>query len=134
MERKLGDRGRPHVTQGRTRLHAPAASARLAGSPASAPSGPPASVAPAPARRTPRGLLLVRYVLPATIVLAGVIAIGFGTEDSLYGGASLIAAGLSTAVISWAYRFGVQSDDERDAEAHARRYYDRFGRWPDERP
>ena len=40
---------------------------------------------------------------------------------------------LSVALISWAYRIGVRGDADRDAEAQARRYFDRFGRWPDER-
>jgi hypothetical protein len=78
-------------------------------------------------------LLLVRYVVPGAIVLAGIVALCFGTVDSLYGGVSLIGAGLSVALISWAYRIGVDGDADRAAEDQARRYYDRFGRWPDER-
>jgi hypothetical protein len=78
-------------------------------------------------------LLFVRYGLPGAIVLAGAVALCFGTEDSFYGGTSLIGAGLAVALISWAYRIGVRGDADRDAEDHARRYFDRFGRWPDER-
>jgi hypothetical protein len=83
--------------------------------------------------RTPKLLLLVRYVLPAAIILAGAIAVSFGTEDSLYGGVSLIGAGLSVALLNWVYRIGVRGDADRADEDQARRYFDRFGRWPDER-
>jgi hypothetical protein len=130
MDRKLGARGRPHASQGRTRLHAPDGSGRGARAPLTT-NGPP----PVPARRraTPRLLLFVRYGVPITIVTAGAIALCFGTEDSFYGGTSLIGAGLSVWLISWVYRIGVRGDADRDAEDQARRYYDRFGRWPDER-
>jgi hypothetical protein len=76
-------------------------------------------------------LLFTRWILPAAIILAGAVAVSFGTVDALYGGSSLIAAGIAVWLISWAYRFGVASDDEREAEAHARAYFERFGRWPD---
>jgi hypothetical protein len=71
-------------------------------------------------------------VLPGVIVVAGLVALSFGTLDSLYGGVSLIGAGLSVALFNWVYRIGVRGDDERAAEDQARRYFDRFGRWPDE--
>jgi hypothetical protein len=73
----------------------------------------------------------VRYGVPLAIILAGAVAVTLGTEDSLYGGVSLIGAGLSVWLISWAYRIGVRGDADREAEAEARRYFDRFGRWPD---
>jgi len=127
MERKLGQRGRSHTSQGRERLKAP--DRRVRSAPATPP--PPAE-APKP-KRTPLALLVVRYGVPGAIILAGAIALSFGTEDSFYGGVSLIGAGLSVALISWVYRLGVRGDADRDAEAYARRYFDRFGRWPDER-
>ncbi len=73
----------------------------------------------------------MRYVLPAAIILAGGVALLWGTEDSFYGGVSLIGAGMSVWLISWAYRVGVNGDRDRDTEDQARRYFDRFGRWPD---
>jgi len=117
---------RPHASQGRARIHAPGTEVRGA-------SRPPA---PSPARkrrRTSHVLLFTRWILPAGIVVAGVVALSFGTIDALYGGSTLIAAGIAVWLISWAYRYGVRSDDERDAEARARAYFERFGRWPDER-
>jgi hypothetical protein len=132
VDRKLGDRGRPHNSQGRSRLHAPDGAGGGARSPLTV-NGPPRAPAPRRRKPTPRLLLFVRYGVPITIVIAGAIALGFGTEDSFYGGTSLIGAGLSVWLISWVYRIGVRGDQDRDAEDQARRYYDRFGRWPDER-
>jgi hypothetical protein len=133
MERKLGAGGRPHASQGRSRLHAPAGFRGGPRTPTTV-KGPPPTAPPPPRRRsTPRALLFVRYGVPGTIIAAGAIALCFGTEDSFYGGVSLIGAGLSVWLISWAYRLGVRGDTDRDAEDQARRYYDRFGRWPDER-
>jgi hypothetical protein len=131
VDRKLGTRGRPHASQGRSRLHAPAGARDDARAPLTV-KGAPRPQAP-PRKATPRVLLFVRYGVPITIIAAGAIAISFGTEDSFYGGTSLIGAGLSVWLISWVYRIGVRGDADRDAEDEARRYYDRFGRWPDER-
>jgi len=57
----------------------------------------------------------------------------FATTAAVVGGASLIGAGLATALISWLYRVGVAGDAARDEEEYARSYFERFGRWPDER-
>jgi hypothetical protein len=65
-------------------------------------------------------------------VLAGVVAMCFGTDTSLVGGAGLIGAGLATWLISWLYRVGVEGDRTRDAEERARRYFERHGRWPEQ--
>jgi hypothetical protein len=115
---------RPHASQGRARIHAPGA--QRAG--AAAPKPPRAR-----RRATPRVLLFTRWILPGAIIVAGLVAISFDTLDALYGGSTLIAAGIAVWLISWAYRYGTRSDDERDAEARARAYFERFGRWPDER-
>jgi high-affinity Fe2+/Pb2+ permease len=64
------------------------------------------------------------------VVLAGIVAMTFGTQTSLIGGGGLIGAGLSVALISWLYRLGTESDEEREAEDRARRYFARYGRWP----
>ena len=82
---------------------------------------------PGPTRRL---LLFTRHGIPALAVLAGIVAMGFGTATSLVGGAGLIGAGLATWLISWLYRIGVDGDGARDAEERARRYFERYGRWP----
>ena len=74
----------------------------------------------------------VRYVLPALVVLAGVIVMGFGRDVDLEGGAGIISAGLAIYAMNWLYRTAVDGDRERDAEEAARRYLDEHGHWPDE--
>lgn len=131
-QRRLAPRGRPHAAQGRDRIHAPG-HPRAAGSPPPVAGGPPQPPHRPGRLRTPAPLIAVRYGVPALIVLAGAVALCFGTEDSFYGGVSLIGAGLAVALINWFYRVGVRGDADRDSEDAARRYFDRFGRWPDDR-
>ncbi len=64
------------------------------------------------------------------MVLAGIVAMCFGTETSLIGGAGLIGAGIASWLIAWLYRVGVDGDRARDAEERARDYFERHGRWP----
>jgi hypothetical protein len=77
-------------------------------------------------------LRFTRHGIPALAVLAGVVAMCFGTATSLVGGAGLIGAGVATWLISWLYRVGVDGDRARDAEERARRYFERYGRWPEQ--
>ena len=77
---------------------------------------------------------LVRYVLPAVVVVAGIVAMALvGPDDERYvGGAAIIGAGLAIALINFFFRIGVSGDEERAAEEEARAYFDRHGHWPDE--
>ena len=75
-------------------------------------------------------LLFTRHGVPALAVLAGIVAMAFGTTASLVGGAGLIGAGLAIWLVSWLYRVGIEGDGERADEERARRYFDRHGRWP----
>jgi len=72
----------------------------------------------------------VRYVLPALIVLAGLVVMAFGSEIDLEGGASIVSAGLAIYLLNWLFRLGVAGDREREAEDAARDYFDRHGHWP----
>jgi len=123
MASELPKRWRPHVARGPARARAP----RL--------HSPPAHAAPPPREdrraRVPRLLRFTRHGVPALAVLAGVIAMGFGTTTSLIGGAGLIGAGLASWLVAWLYRVGVEGDRARDAEERARREFERTGRWPD---
>ena len=83
---------------------------------------------PPPRRSWP--LTLVRYVLPALIVVAGLVVMAFGSEIDLEGGASIVSAGLAIYLLNWLFRLGVAGDRERDAEDAARDYFDRHGHWP----
>jgi hypothetical protein len=78
-------------------------------------------------------LSFLRYVLPATVVLAGVVIMALGSEAELEGGAGIVSAGLAIYAMSWLYRASVDGDRERDNEQAARVYFQRYGRWPDEK-
>jgi hypothetical protein len=80
-------------------------------------------------------LFAVRYVLPAVVVLGGLIALVVSpTLGTLEGVAGIIGAGLGVALLNGLHRLGVDGDSERDDEAAARVYFDVNGHWPDEAP
>ncbi|HEX4107880.1 MAG TPA: hypothetical protein VHX88_07070 [Solirubrobacteraceae bacterium] len=82
---------------------------------------------------TRRLLTFVRYVLPALVTIAGLVAMAFHTDTSLEGGAGLVSAGLAIYFVNWLFRQGAKGDADRDAEEAARAYFDEHGHWPDER-
>src|ERR1700726_2184796 len=118
MDSKLPNRARPHVTRGPARARALWRARRAGPAPRPAPSAPE----PNP---TPLLLRFTRHGIPALAVLAGIVAMGFGTATSLVGGAGLIGAGVATWLIAWLYRVGVEGDRAREAEERARRYFER---------
>ena len=80
-----------------------------------------------------RLLVFARYVLPALIVVGGlVLIVAGGDRSALHGGLGIIGGGIAVWLLSLFYRVGASGDVERDAEEEARRYFDRHGRWPDE--
>jgi hypothetical protein len=76
-------------------------------------------------------MVLLRYVLPAAVVLAGLIVMALGSESELEGGAGIVSAGIAIFFINWLFRAGADGERERDREDAAREYFDRHGRWPD---
>ena len=76
-------------------------------------------------------LRVLRHVLPAVVVIAGVTVMAMGSETELEGGASIVSAGLAIFLLNWLVRLGVAGEHERDLEDAARDYFDRHGRWPD---
>jgi hypothetical protein len=86
-----------------------------------------------PDKRTGWPMVIVRYVVPAAIVIAGIVVMSLGSEAELEGGAGIVGAGLAVYAISWLYRASVDGDRERDAEEAARDYLDLHGHWPDEK-
>jgi hypothetical protein len=76
-------------------------------------------------------LRIVRYFLPASVVLGGLVFMAMGSETDLEGGASVVSAGLAIYFINWLFRTGAAGEREREAEDAAREYFDRHGRWPD---
>jgi hypothetical protein len=80
-------------------------------------------------------LTIVRYVVPAAIILAGVLALIVSDSlTGLEGFAMGIGVAGSILLLNVLYRVGVSGDAERDREAEARDYFDEHGRWPDEQP
>jgi hypothetical protein len=75
-------------------------------------------------------LVGIRYVLPAAIVIAGLVIMALGSENDLEGGASIVSAGLAVYFLNWLFRIGARGDDERRDEDAAREFFRRHGRWP----
>jgi hypothetical protein len=79
--------------------------------------------------------LLVRYVLPALVAVAGAVILVFNHSiDGLEGAAMFVGAAGAILLLNVLYRVGVSGDLERDEEAAARDYLDEHGHWPDEEP
>jgi len=84
--------------------------------------------------RGSRALLwFVRHGIASAVALAGVVAMTFGTDTSLVGGAGLIGAGIAIWLVNWLYRVGVGGDRAREEEDRARRHFERHGHWPEDR-
>jgi len=124
MESRLPRRVRPHAARGPQR-------ARALRRPPLRSEHPRPLGAPAAARAASPLLRFTRHGIPALTVLAGVVAMCFGTETSLIGGAGLIGAGIASWLIAWLYRLGVAGDDAREGEELARAQFERTGRWPE---
>ena len=89
----------------------------------------------APPDNRPKTMIAVRYVLPAVILLAGIVALLVSdTLTGLEGLAMGIGVAASVLLLNVLYRIGVKGDLEREDEEAARVYYDEHGRWPDEGP
>lgn len=82
---------------------------------------------------TRRIIWAVRYLLPAAIVVVGLVFVLIDFNANWEGGAAVIGAGLSVLLLNFLYRMGVEGDKDRDLEAAQRRYFDKHGHWPDER-
>jgi hypothetical protein len=76
-------------------------------------------------------LRTMRYLLPAAVVIAGVVIMSMGGESDLEGGAGVVGAGLAVYLVNWLFRIGASGDREREREDAAREYFDQHGRWPD---
>jgi hypothetical protein len=78
-------------------------------------------------------VVLVRYVLPAASVVAGIVILlaGNGSDVAVEGWALFTGAGVSIFLLNLFFRIGAQGDTERDREEAARVYLDEHGHWPD---
>lgn len=81
-------------------------------------------------------LVLTRWVLPLMIAAVGgvMIAAGHGDANSpaAAAGVGLIIVALIVWMLNWMFRMSLRSNEEREQEEEARRYFDEHGRWPDE--
>ena len=78
-------------------------------------------------------MIAVRYVLPAVVVLVGiVILLVEPTLLGLEGFVLFVAAGSSILLLNVLHRIGVDGEQDRYDEEAAREYFDKHGRWPDE--
>jgi hypothetical protein len=85
--------------------------------------------------RRHRALLIgVRYVLPAVILLVGLVvfAVVPDREVALDIGAMFVGVAVAVFLLNFFFRMGVSGDVERDREDAARAYFDTHGHWPDE--
>jgi len=79
-------------------------------------------------------LNVVRYGLPAGLVVAGFVLLVVAPDSSRYEGfAMCVGAGLSLLLLNLLFRLGAQGDKERDREEEAREYLSEHGHWPDEK-
>jgi len=78
-------------------------------------------------------LLFSRWVLPALIVVGGIVPMLVGeSRSAFHGGMGIVGAGIAVWLLSYFYRVGASGERDRDAEDDARRHFDEHGRWPDE--
>jgi hypothetical protein len=78
-------------------------------------------------------LVGVRYVLPALLLVVGVVCLLVVNDSArVEAWAGFTGAGLSVFLLNLLFRVGVQGDEERQGEEAARAYFDEHGRWPDE--
>jgi hypothetical protein len=80
-------------------------------------------------------MYLVRYVLPAVLIVAGFVLLAVGSDSNRYDGfAMCVGAGLAVLLLNVFIRIGAKGDRERDREEAAREYLAQHGHWPDEAP
>jgi hypothetical protein len=81
----------------------------------------------------PDVMVLVRYGLPAALVIAGLVCLLVVPSSArIEAWAGFTGAGISVLALSALFRFGATGDEERSREEAAREYYAKYGRWPDD--
>ena len=79
-------------------------------------------------------LRLVRYGLPAGLIVAGFVLLFVAPDSTRYEGFSMcVGAGLALWLLNWLFRLGASGDREREEEDAAREYMAEHGHWPDEK-
>lgn len=79
------------------------------------------------------GLNIVRYYLPAALIVAGFVVLLVIDGDIRWDGwAMLVGSGLAMLLLNVLFRYGAKGDKDREAEESAREYFAQHGRWPDD--
>lgn len=90
-----------------------------------------ASESEQPRKRPSALLIVVRYVIPAIVVIGGIaLMTADHSSTAAEGAGGIIGAGLAIFAANWFFRIGARGDSERDVEAAARDYYSVNGVWP----
>jgi hypothetical protein len=80
-----------------------------------------------------RTLIVVRYVLPSALLLAGLILILAEPRGAtLHGGLGIIGAGLAAFLFAFLAKVSMSGDTHQQKDEQARAYFDEHGRWPDD--
>jgi hypothetical protein len=74
----------------------------------------------------------VRYVLPAALLVAGLVCLLVGSRFAVEAWAMFTGAGLAVFFLNLLYRMGVRGDEERSHEEAAREHFAEHGEWPEE--
>jgi hypothetical protein len=90
-------------------------------------------VEPARERGRGHGMVLVRYGLPAALVIAGLVCLlVVPSSAKIEAWAGFTGAGISVLALNALFRLSATEDEERTREEAAREYYAKYGRWPDD--
>ena len=76
-------------------------------------------------------LSAVRYGIPAAFIVAGFVVLAFD-NDAWVSWAGFVGAGVAILLLNVLFRLSFQGESDRDREQHARDFFDRHGRWPDQ--
>lgn len=86
-------------------------------------------------RRNHRLLLLVRWGLPALLIVAGFVILFADSGSRRWDGwAMCVGAAFSLMFLTVVFGLGAKGDLEREDEEAARQYLREHGHWPDEAP
>jgi hypothetical protein len=85
-------------------------------------------------RRHEALMIGVRYVVPAAILVVGIVvfAVVPDREVAIDIGAMFVGVAIAVFLLNFFFRMGVSGEADRDREEEARAYFDAHGRWPDE--
>ena len=82
-----------------------------------------------------RTLIVVRYVLPSVLVVAGLIILVISPHGpAAHGALGIIGAGLAAFLFAFLAKVSMSGDTHMTRDEENRRFFDEHGHWPDEDP